>query len=277
MRSPCRARSMPGRRRCRPTAASVSTALWRQAIDYAEGGFRSPARVACDWARFVGRLKADPGCVQTISVQWRRPNEGDVIQPAGAGNNARNACRQGRRAPFTTARSPTTSWRRSRHAARFSRREDFASHRGEVVIADLDQLSRARSARLPPNGQGLTALVMLNIWRTSTQAARSRWVRSAFILLLEAARIGYAVRDTHLADPQRMRIDVAELLDKTWAKSSRPRSIRRGDSDLPKAPRPATTPSISPWSTATAWRCRSSTRSIPISARHLHRERPGSC
>ncbi len=38
--------------------------------------------------------------------------------------------------------------------------------------------------------------------------------------MLEAARIGYAVRDTHIADPKALTVDVAKLLDKAWAKTA---------------------------------------------------------
>ena len=45
-------------------AASGSTARWQPAIKYAEGGFPVAARVAWDWERHVGKLKADPGATK---------------------------------------------------------------------------------------------------------------------------------------------------------------------------------------------------------------------
>ena len=54
---------------------------------------------------------------------------------------------------------------------------------------------------MPPSGQGLTALVMLNILERFDLAALDALGPERFHLMLEAARLAYAVRDTHIADP----------------------------------------------------------------------------
>ena len=69
---------------------------------------------------------------------------------------------------------------------------------------------------LPPNGQGLTALVMLNILERFDLAALDPVGAERFHIMLEAARLAYAVRDTHVADPACMRASVPDLLDKTF-------------------------------------------------------------
>src|SRR5262249_18016820 len=71
---------------------------------------------------------------------------------------------------------------------------------------------------LPPNGQGLTALIMLNILERFDLAALDPLDPERFHLALEAARLAYSLRDAHLADPAFMRTDVAGLLDKGFAK-----------------------------------------------------------
>ena len=59
---------------------------------------------------------------------------------------------------------------------------------------------------IPPNGQGLTALVMLNILERFEMAELDPTGPERLHLMLEAARMAFAVRDTHVADPQFMRI-----------------------------------------------------------------------
>ena len=99
-----------------------------------------------------------------------------------------------------------------------------------------------------------------------------------FHLMLEAARIGFAVRDTHIAEPSQMRVPAAALIDKAFAKTLAAKIDRDQARAVANARRRrAATRSISPSSTATAWRCRSSTRSIRLSASASAPRRPASC
>src|SRR5213075_2637449 len=86
--------------------------------------------------------------------------------------------------------------------------------------------------------QGLTALVLLNILENFDLAELDPFGAERYHLALEAARLAFAVRDTHIADPAFMREPVAGLLDKTFAK----KLSRLLDPDkrvpLPKAPMP---------------------------------------
>ena len=50
------------------------------AIKYAEGGFPVAPRIAWDWQRYVGKLKADPGAAQHYLFNGAPPKEGDVIR-----------------------------------------------------------------------------------------------------------------------------------------------------------------------------------------------------
>ena len=86
--------------------------------------------------------------------------------------------------------------------------EDFARHRGEVVAPITTRYRDLDLLELPPNGQGLTALVLLNILERFDLAALDANGPDRFHIMLEAARMAYAVRDTHIADPAFMRASV---------------------------------------------------------------------
>ena len=81
--------------------------------------------------------------------------------------------------------------------------EDFAAHRGEAVTPISTNYRGLDLVEIPPNGQGLTALVMLNILENFDMATLDPLGPERFHLMLEAARIGFAVRDTHIAEPSR--------------------------------------------------------------------------
>src|SRR5437588_201639 len=67
---------------------------------------------------------------------------------------------------------------------------------------------------LRPNGQGLTARVLLNILEQFDVAKLDPLGPERLHLALEAARLAFGVRDAHIADPASMRQPVASLIDK---------------------------------------------------------------
>ena len=92
---------------------------------------------------------------------------------------------------------------------------------------------------LPPNGQGMIALVMLNILENFDVRSLDPRGPERFHLVLEAARLAYAVRDTHLADADHMRTPVSALIDKGFGKKLAALIDPNKRSDLPAHPSPA--------------------------------------
>jgi gamma-glutamyltranspeptidase/glutathione hydrolase len=207
------------------------------AIKYAEGGFPVAARVAWDWRRHVARLAADPGAAKHYLFDGAAPREGDVIRFPALAETLKTLAAKGARAFYEGALAAdmvkTIAARGS-----FLTVEDFARHRGEVVTPISTNYRGLDLHEIPPNGQGLTALVMLNILENFDLAALDPLGPERFHLALEAARIGYAVRDTHIADAAHMRTAVAALLDKGWAKQLAAKIDPAKRVPLPAAPKP---------------------------------------
>ncbi len=91
---------------------------------------------------------------------------------------------------------------------------------------------------IPPNTQGLTALVMLNILENFDVGALDPLGADRFHLVLEAARLGYAIRDTHIADQAHMRTPIEDLLDKKFAKKLASLIDMKKRVKMPSAPTP---------------------------------------
>ena len=119
--------------------------------------------------------------------------------------------------------------------------EDFVRHRGEVVAPIASTYRGLEVIELPPNGQGLVTLVLLNILEHFDLAAFDPGGPDRLHLALEAARLAFAVRDAHVADPSRMRVTVSALTDKGFAKGLAERidRDRRAGGELPSGPTPA--------------------------------------
>ncbi len=207
------------------------------AIRLAEHGFPVTARVAWDWAQMVAKLRADAGAARHYLFGGGAPAEGDVVKFPALAQTLKTIAAQGARAfysgPIADDMVATVAERGS-----FLTAEDFASHRGEVVTPITTNYRGLDLYELPPNGQGLTALVLMNILEQFDLAALDPTGPDRFHLMLEAARLAYAVRDTYLADPAFMRVAVPDLIDKAFAKRLAGHIDRSRRAALPRTPAP---------------------------------------
>src|SRR4029453_14714335 len=71
--------------------------------------------------------------------------------------------------------------------------------------------------KLPPNGQGLTALIALNILECFDLAALADDAASVAHLQIEAVKLAFADRNRYIADPAQAAVPVAQLLSKDYA------------------------------------------------------------
>ncbi len=207
------------------------------AIKYAEGGFPVAARVAWDWQRHVGKLKADPGASNHYLFNGGAPKEGDVVRFAALATTLKTIAAKGARAFYegeiADDMAKTLETRNS-----FLTAEDFSRHRGDAVEPISTNYRGLDLVEIPPNGQGLTALVMLNILENFDVASLDPLGAERFHLALEVARLGFAIRDTHIADQTHMRTSVADLLDKNFAKKLASLIDMKKRAKLPSAPAP---------------------------------------
>jgi gamma-glutamyltranspeptidase / glutathione hydrolase len=207
------------------------------AIRYAEHGFPVAARIAWDWANSAGKLAADVGAARHFLFGGRAPAEGDVVKLPALAQTLKAIATKGPRAfyegPIAQDMVATLAARGSFLAA-----DDFAAHRGDVVAPISTNYRGLDILEMPPNTQGLTALVLLNILERFDLAALDPLGPDRFHIALEAARLAYAVRDTHLADPAFMRASVPALLDKRFAGELAVRIDRARRAALPSAPAP---------------------------------------
>ena len=112
--------------------------------------------------------------------------------------------------------------------------EDFAAQKSNWVEPISTSYRGYTLHELPPNNQGLTALLLLNI----LEGLDLKGMRTDPVLyyhtLIEATKIAFADRNRYIADPAFAKIPVKELLSKDYAakrralhRSRRRRSTRR--------------------------------------------------
>jgi gamma-glutamyltranspeptidase/glutathione hydrolase len=206
------------------------------AIRYAESGFPVAPRVAFDWTFAAGTLRADPGASRYYLVDGRTPAAGDIMRFPALAATLKAIASRGPKAFYEDAAAdivatlaPRGSWLRP---------EDFACHRGEEVTPISSGYRGLDVVELPPNGQGLVALVLLNILENVDLAKLAPDGAERLHVTLEAARLAFAVRDTHVADPAFMRIATESLLDKDFARQLAALIDPGKRARLPAAPTP---------------------------------------
>jgi gamma-glutamyltranspeptidase/glutathione hydrolase len=207
------------------------------AIRYASGGFPVTARVAWDWQRHIGKLKADPGASRHYLFNDAAPKEGDVIRFPALAATLKTIAGKGARA-FYEGEIADDMAKTLQVRDSFLTAEDFARHRGEKVEPISTNYRGLDLVEIPPNTQGLAALVMLNILENFDVASLDPLGADRFHLVLEAARLAYAIRDTHIADQAHMRTPVADLLDKKFAGKLASLIDMKKRAKLPSAPAP---------------------------------------
>ena len=215
---------------------SLDRALAR-AIHYAEDGFPVAPRVAHDWALWVHKLACHSGAARHYLQDGAAPAVGDVWKLPALAQTLRAIAKGGALAFYEGAIADEIVATVGALGSVLTR-EDFARHRGDVVTPISSNYRGLDILEIPPNGQGLAALVMLNILENFDLAALDASGAERMHLMLEAARMAMAVRDTHVADPSHMRAPVEALLDKNFARMLASKTDPARRVAIPAAPAP---------------------------------------
>jgi gamma-glutamyltranspeptidase/glutathione hydrolase len=206
------------------------------AIRFAEGGFPVAPRIAYDWTFAVETLRADPGASRHYLVNGKAPAVGDIMRFPALAATLKAIAARGPKAFYEEAAADIVATLAPRGAS--LTQDDFARHHGEEVTPISSDYRGLDVVELPPNGQGLVTLVLLNILENFDLAKLAPDGAERLHIALEAARLAYAVRDTHVADPAFMRIPAASLLDKDFARKLAGLIDPRKRTKLPPAPTP---------------------------------------
>lgn len=99
--------------------------------------------------------------------------------------------------------------------------EDLASHKSEWVKSIFVDYKDKRVHEIPPNGQGITALIALNILEEIDFKYIDHLSTKYFHTVIDAMRLAFADTRYYVADQEKVSVPVAELLSKSYAKKRR--------------------------------------------------------
>ena len=197
------------------------TEVLAPAIRYAREGFPVSDLIAYYWDRSVPALGKYPGFLETFTVDGKRgPRSGEVFRNPRLAATLETVAKGGRDA-FYKGEIARKIAAYMKAQGGFLSYEDLAAHHSEWVQPLSVNYRGYDVWELPPNGQGIAALQMLNILEgydfSKIPFGSPRHVH----LFTEAKKLVFEDRAKFYADPAFAKVPVSWLLSKEYATQRR--------------------------------------------------------
>jgi len=196
--------------------APLSTIL-SAAIRHAEEGFPVSEITALEWLGTAASLHADANAMATYLPAGRPPAAGEVFRNPDLARTLRAIAADGGDAVYRgdVARRIVACAERLGGVLAAS---DLAEFNAEWVTPLTTNYRGWDVYEIPPNSQGVAALVMLNILEAFPIASFGRGTAETLHTLIEAKKLAYADMQRHIGDPRFTRVPVEAMLSKTYAR-----------------------------------------------------------
>jgi gamma-glutamyltranspeptidase / glutathione hydrolase len=186
------------------------------AIACAEHGYAVTPVVAKAWKNHAALLAAHAESRRDFLLQGQAPLAGTTHRQPRLALTLRQLARGGREA-FYQGDIAAEIVRFSEAHDGLLDLEDFATYRSEWVEPISSDYRGVRVCEIPPNGQGITALMTLNILAHADLRGMSHLGPDHLHLFIEAFKLAAAERDACVADPAFNEIPVAQMLSREFA------------------------------------------------------------
>jgi gamma-glutamyltranspeptidase/glutathione hydrolase len=204
------------------------------AIDYANDGFPISELIAYYWAASF-RLRGMPGFGQTFFPTGKPPKKGDIFKNPALANTLSLIAEGGRDVFYKGEIARVIDEFMKRHQGYLSY-EDLAAHKSEWVEPVSTNYRGYDVWELPPNGQGIAALQILNVMEGYDLKKAGFGSVTHVHNFIEAKKLAFEDRAKFYADPDFNKLPVAELISKPYAEKRRKlikdRAARRYDAGL---------------------------------------------
>ena len=209
------------------------TQLFKPAIRYGEEGFLVTPTIASLWAEAPHRFKAYPEFAKVFLPEGKTPRAGEhFISPQQAqtlkkiAKTGGETFYKGEIAEKIVAHAIATGGK--------MKVSDLATHHSEWVEPISQEYHGIEMYEIPPNGQGLVALIALGLLRRHNIQDYSPDSADSIHLQVEAMKIAFAEAYRYIADPATMDIKPQMLLDDSFL-TKRAKEIRMKKAMYPKA------------------------------------------
>ena len=185
-------------------------------IDYARNGHPVHEYIRYGWVRNVERLSEYPGFVEQMTIDGRAPEVGELWKNPNLATTLERIAKEGRDAFYKGDIARVIGDFMQANGG-FLSYEDLAAHTSEWVEPLSVNYRGYDVWELPPNGQGIAALQMLNILERHDVAAMGFGSTDYVHLFLEAKKLAFEDRARFYADADFMDVPVSSLLSEDYA------------------------------------------------------------
>jgi gamma-glutamyltranspeptidase/glutathione hydrolase len=208
--------------------------LLAPAIEAAEDGCPVPEVIAGSWIANEAALLETPDAAATLLIGGKRaPRVGEVMKLPRLAASMRLIAQQGRDAFYKGDIAKTIVAYSQSHGGYFSLR-DFVEHTDDWIEPVSTNYRGYDVWELPPNGQGIAALEMLNVLEQFDLRSLGQNSAEHLHLFTEAKKLAFADRAKFYADPAFGKLPVQELISKEYGKKQAARIDRKKASgDVP--------------------------------------------
>ena len=211
--------------------------LFEPAIEIAERGYAVPPVVAHKWAAAAKELSNQPGYAQTFMPEGRAPKVGEHFRFPDAANTLRRiAASKGR--DFYEGELAERIAAFSQECGAAMTLEDLRGYRPEWVKPISRSYRGYELHEIPPNGQGIAALIALGIVERFDIADMPVDSVQSQHVQIEAMKLAFADLYKYVADPRSMEVTPEQMLSDDYL-DSRAKLIRLDGATHFGAGRPA--------------------------------------
>jgi len=193
------------------------------AAKYADEGFPVTELIAFYWHFAPEIYKDSPGAfleTYTVDGKGRTPAKGEIFKNPALAKTLRLIGEKGRDV-FYKGEIADRIDKFMRENVGFLRKADFEKHTSTWVDPVSTNYRGYDVFELPPNGQGIAALQILNILEGFDLKAMSRNSAETLHAMIEAKKLAWADRAKFYADPEFATIPLAQLISKQYAAERR--------------------------------------------------------
>jgi gamma-glutamyltranspeptidase/glutathione hydrolase len=191
-------------------------AILKPAITYARDGFPLTEVIANAWKSGIPPRKKYPGFFETYTINGRAPEKGEIFKNPNLAGTLEKIAQNGRD-EFYKGDIARTIDRYMKEQGGFLSYQDLANHNSEWVTPVSTSYRGYDIWELPPNGQGIAALQILNILEQYDIKSFGFGSKEHIHYFLEAKKIAYEDRARFYADPDFNTIPIEQLISKSYA------------------------------------------------------------
>lgn len=190
--------------------------ILQPAIGYAREGFPVTELIAYFWAGNARSLSRYPNVAEVYMPNGKAPAKGEIFKNPYLANTLEKIAKGGRDA-FYSGEIAKTIDAFMREQGGFLSYEDLANHTSEWVEPVSSNYRGYDVWELPPNGQGIAALQILNILEGYDIASMGFGSSEYIHHFVEAKKLAFEDRARYYADPAFNDLPVEELISKEYA------------------------------------------------------------